>query len=193
MDQLKNIYRLLSFFLLSVLLLSHGTEAAEYKPCEPIGLKCEHLTDPLGVDAPYPRLMWRIDDNRQGAKQTAYRLVLAQDSMAVVQAGSLTWDTGKIEGGETLVKYAGERLKPLQRYFWKVIVWDKDGIAASSEVAVFETGMMGTQNWKGAWISDSHNIDHKPAPYFRKRVSSRKGGQICSCIHRSGRFVRVVA
>ena len=34
--------------------------------------------------------------------------------------------------------------------------------------------MMGAGNWQGCWISDHHDINHKPAPYFRKEFSVGK-------------------
>ena len=58
-----------------------GAQAAA--PCTPVGLRCEHLEAPLGIDAPAPRLGWRLDDSRSGALQRAYRVVVGRDSAAV--------------------------------------------------------------------------------------------------------------
>src|SRR5690606_34989867 len=63
---------------------------------------------------------------------------------------------------------------PWTRYFWKVAVWDGNNIVGHSDVAAFETGMMGTGSWKGSWISDQHDIHHRPAPYFRKEFHAKK-------------------
>jgi alpha-L-rhamnosidase len=41
----------------------------------PVGLKTDHLENPIGIDNPNPRLAWRIEDNREGARQFAYRLL----------------------------------------------------------------------------------------------------------------------
>jgi alpha-L-rhamnosidase len=40
-----------------------------------------------------------------------------------------------------------------------------------SVIASFEMGMMKMANWKGKWISDSEDVNLKPAPYFRKEFS----------------------
>jgi len=141
---------------------------------DPIQLKCEHLTDPMGIDTPNPRLTWRLEDDRQGALQTAYQIIVDTDSMAVVDNRGDIWDTGKQAKSDILISYLGKKLHPLTRYFWKVIAWDKDGKPNASKVAVFETGMMGISNWKGAWISDHHDIDYKEAPYFRKEFQVTK-------------------
>ncbi len=53
-------------------------------------------------------------------------------------------------------------------------VWDKDGKKATSDINSFETGMMGMENWQGAWIGDNRDINYKPAPYFRKTFDTQK-------------------
>ncbi|RZF59491.1 alpha-L-rhamnosidase [Sphingobacterium corticibacterium] len=141
---------------------------------KPVQLKCEYLTDPIGIDISNPRLTWKMEDSRQGAFQTAYQVIVDTDSMSVVDNLGTVWDTGKQAESDMLVSYAGERLRPLTRYFWKVIVWDRDGKAKPSEVAVFEMGMMGVAHWKGAWISDHHDIHQREAPYFRKEFMVKK-------------------
>ena len=149
-----------------------GAQAAA--PCTPVGLRCEHLETPLGIDAPAPRLGWRLDDSRSGALQRAYRVVVGRDSAAVAAGCGDVWDSGRTDSDGMLVRYAGPKLDPFTRYYWAVTVWDKDYARSSSGVAAFETGMMGAGNWQGCWISDHHDINHKPAPYFRKEFSVGK-------------------
>lgn len=142
---------------------------------EPVQLKCEHLVNPLGIDTPRPRLMWRMDDTRQDALQSAYQILVDTDSIALVADRSAkVWNSGKQEQSAMLVSYDGEKLLPQTRYFWKVIVWDKDGKPNASAVAAFETGMLGQAGWKGTWISDGHDINRKEAPYFRKEFHIKK-------------------
>ncbi|MGC9353228.1 MAG: family 78 glycoside hydrolase catalytic domain, partial [Mariniphaga sp.] len=43
-----------------------------------------------------------------------------------------------------------------------------------SETAFFETGMMYQTSWKGKWITDTHDYNVKPAPWFRKEFSTNK-------------------
>jgi len=165
-------------FLLSVILffsLSFSfCFAREKEICFPDRLRCEHLENPLGIDAASPRLSWMMVDSRTGAKQTAYRLIVDTDSLEVVRDRGRSWDTGKTTGEAALLTYSGERLQPFTRYFWKVIVWDKDGVQSGSAVSSFETGMMNVKNWKGAWISDGKDINYQPAPYFRKQFEMQK-------------------
>lgn len=142
--------------------------------CEPIKLKCEHLSNPLGIDIQNPRLTWMLKDDRQGAMQTAYQLFVGTDSIAVDNNKGEVWDTGKQSNGDIIVSYSGKELNPLTKYFWKVKIWDKDGKPTTSKIVAFETGMMGRYNWKGTWISDHHDIHHKEAPYFRKAFEVKK-------------------
>jgi len=37
---------------------------------QPVALRCEYLTDPLGVDVLQPGLSWRIASDRRGVRQT---------------------------------------------------------------------------------------------------------------------------
>lgn len=163
-------------FLLALLSLGSQfyIQAKESILCKPIQLKCEHLINPIGIDQQSPRLSWMLEDKRQGALQTAYQVLVGTDSLAVVNGQGQQWDSGKQAAEDILIRYKGEPLQPFTRYYWKVIVWDKDNKQGDSEVVAFETGMRGENNWKGTWISDNKDIHQLPAPYFRKEFSSNK-------------------
>ncbi|GBU07325.1 alpha-rhamnosidase [Bacteroidales bacterium] len=141
--------------------------------CYPENLSCEYLTNPLGMDSPNPRLSWMIKDGRQGSLQTAYRIVVGSDSIQVLNGKADCWDSQKINSDRILTSYEGKKLSPFTPYYWKVMVWDKDGEMSSSKISSFETGMMGMHNWQGTWISDGQDINHKPAPYFRKTFDTK--------------------
>ena len=160
------------YVLVLLLLMSSLSFAAA--PCTPVGLQCEHLINPLGLDTPAPRLSWRLDDTRKGAKQTAYQLSIGTDSAEVGQGKGNVWQLGKVASDVQLVTYAGKALQPFTKYYWRVEVWDKDGKPSASSVASFETGLMNSKNWQGAWISDVSDVDLKPAPYFRKAFTTSR-------------------
>jgi len=128
----------------------------------------------LGIDATQPRLSWRLEDQRNGAVQQAYQILLGQDSLALLKETKNSWDSGKQLSSSMLVPYNGAQLKPQTTYFWKVKVWDKDGISTSSKIASFETGMMGMDLWKGKWISDNKDIHARETPYFRTEFKINK-------------------
>lgn len=65
--------------LMTMLCVSSMLYAQKQKECLPIELNCEHLVNPLGVDKSNPRLSWRLADKRQGAKQSAYQILVSTD------------------------------------------------------------------------------------------------------------------
>lgn len=159
-------------YLILLLLLQFTIMASAPSP-KLTDLQCEHLVKPLGIDAVAPRLSWKMQDNRNGAKQTAYRVTVSTDSVALLNNKNLLWDSGKEASSTTLINYGGKALQAFTKYYWRVEAWGNDGksIAALSS---FETGMLKMENWKGTWISDGNDMHIKPAPYFRKEFSTGK-------------------
>ncbi|HEV7333874.1 MAG TPA: glycoside hydrolase family 78 protein [Flavisolibacter sp.] len=139
------------------------------------GLQCEHLINPLGIDAQNPRFTWKLTTTEQGINQGAYRLYVGPDSMGVATGKSVQWESGKINATYNLATYSGKSLSPYTKYYWRVELWDQNKKAlGSSGIASFETGLLEKKNWKGSWISDDHSIRVKPAPYFRKIFETGK-------------------
>ncbi|WP_242696488.1 glycoside hydrolase family 78 protein [Longitalea luteola] len=139
------------------------------QPCIPTNLQCEYINNPLGIDAEQPRISWQLKDSRNGAVQTGYQLIVGTDSLAVSQGLGNSWQSGQVSSAAQLVTYQGQPLQPFTKYYYTVQVWDKDKQPSPlAAVCHFETGMMHSKNWKGAWISDSRDVNIKPAPYFRK-------------------------
>ena len=162
---------LFSFFC--IVLVTHGY-SQNGSLCEAENLRCDYLANPIGIDNPNPRLSWLLNDSRNGAKQTAYRIRVGTDSIEVAAGKGSVWDSNKQLSDAMRVVYNGQELKPFTRYFWRVEVWDKDNVQSMSSLSSFETGMMNISNWKGAWISDRNDINYRPAPYFRKKFTADK-------------------
>lgn len=126
-----------------------------YEPvlaADPTGLRCEGTVNPLGIDTDAPRFSWRMDDARQGARQTAYHLVVGRTPQP---ARAPVWSTGRVDSDESVgVRYAGAPLRPMTRYYWTVRIWDQDGEPTGwAEPVWFETGLMAPENWAGEWIA----------------------------------------
>src|SRR5512140_3068818 len=62
----------------------------------PAHLRCEYLENPLGIDRTAPRLSWWVVDDRRGAKQTAYQIVVASEAELLKADKGDLWDTGKV-------------------------------------------------------------------------------------------------
>lgn len=149
-----------------MLMLSPAVWAAP--TTQPDNLKVNHLASPLGVDDAAPRLEWRTE----GMEQSAYEITVGTDSAAVASGKGSAWQSGRVASGERMAVYGGEKLRPTTVYFWRVSVSDGKGNTANSDVARFETGLMG--RWHGAWISDGYDKNHRAAPYFRKTFDASK-------------------
>lgn len=166
-----------SRFLRTVLLLTFlGFMANAYaQPFAATALKTEYLINPIGLDNPNPRFTWQMADTRTGAKQTAFRLMLGTDSLALAQGKVNTWTTGWLQTNAQLKSYSGPQLKPFTKYYWRVDIADQhQKKSGAAKIASFEMGMMNPKNWQGAWIADNEQIKLKPAPYFRKVFETKK-------------------
>ena len=146
--------------------------------CKATGLVCEFLKDPLGLETTTPRLSWRIDDPRTGARQSAYRLVAASSAEKLAAEKYDLWDTGRVASSDTLdIAYAGKRLRSRSSAFWRVMVWDKDGApSAWSDTARFEIGLFGKGDIVAKWIGAKKPCTKgcEPVPMFRKAFTLAK-------------------
>ena len=135
-------------------------------------LVCEYRANPLGIDVVAPRLAWQMQSDRQGARQTAYRILAATD-LSTLRAGNADlWDSGKIETDQSIhIPYAGQRLSSRQRVYWQVTVWDETGQPNDSDPAWFEMGLLERRDWKGEWIGAALTGGPRstiPAPFLRR-------------------------
>lgn len=166
----------LSLLVLQALLLSLVNHIGlSQSPMVAADLRTEFIENPIGIDEIHPRLLWRLEDKRVGARQTAYRILVDTDSSQLLTATANVWDSDWVKSSKSLVTYQGKNLEPFTKYFWIVKVMDQNGKeSAQSKVASFETGLIDSKNWKGAWIADVHDVDLKPAPYFRKEFEAKR-------------------
>lgn len=127
----------------------------------PACLTCEHLHDPLGIDATRPRLSWTIQSDRHGEVQTAYQVLVASTEELLASNKGDLWDSGKVASDQSvLVPYAGKALASETRCYWKVRVWDRDTQpSAWSENALWTMGLLDESDWKGKWIANRAKLD----------------------------------
>jgi len=152
-------------------------------------LRCEHLVNPLGVDAAKPRLSWNLVSqikSARGEKQSHYHILVASSPEKLATNTGDLWDTGKVKSDKTgQIDYEGKPLQSDTRYFWKVKVWDqnKDPSPFSSP-ATWQTGLYEPSDWEGKWIGDltqkkipqdSNTTQAQPSPRFRKSFDLGKG------------------
>jgi alpha-L-rhamnosidase len=140
----------------------------------PRQLRTEYQVDPLGLDETEPRFAWLIDDDRPGARQAAYQILVASRlDLLDADSGDL-WDSGQVRSDSTVhVVYGGAPLGSFAASVWKVRTWDADGASSPwSDPARFELGPLTTADWAGATFIRSALVGNfqtsAPAPYLRR-------------------------
>ncbi|WP_423127745.1 alpha-L-rhamnosidase [Gaoshiqia sp. Z1-71] len=142
----------------------------------PTELKADYTVNPLGIDNPAPLLSWRLNDERMGARQTAFQVLVASSPGLLSDDQADLWNSGKQESPVSRIPYQGLSLQSCKRYYWTVKVWDHEGNASSfSEPGTFETAYLDPSEWKGQWITNTDDTASQPAPYFRKEIRTRSG------------------
>jgi len=146
---------------LAIILVSVGVTtilmAAAESPLAPGGLRCEFLTQPLGLDVAEPRLSWVLqssDAAARGEAQTGYRILVASTAARLARDEGDLWDSGRAESDRSIhVVYAGKPLASHARCHWKVRTWDQDGRASAwSPAALWTMGILRPEEWRAKWI-----------------------------------------
>lgn len=124
----------------------------------PGSLRCEGIVNPLGVDAPAPRLGWlpqATDPAARGLRQSAWQILVASSQELLAQNRGDLWDSGKVASDDAIAAaYAGSPLSSSRRLFWKIRIWDQAGEpSAWSPPAMWIMGILADEDWHAAkWI-----------------------------------------
>ena len=163
------------------LAMPEGLLAADLKPAK---LTCEYMLNPLGIGMSNPRLSWTLTAPGRNERQTAFELIVSDNTRDIAAGKGNVWQTGKVASGQSLhVMYAGAPLAAFTRYYWRVRVYDGNGEASGwSAPAWFETAMLSPADWKGRWIGDgsaplTNGADfyrEQSMPLFRKAFTTAK-------------------
>ncbi len=119
-------------------------------------LTCNHREQPLGIESTAPLLGWQIKSSDRSVKQSAYRIIVAEQPDELEKENGPVWDSGRTDSEQSVnVVYKGKKLEPGNRYFWKVKIWDQNGRESPwSQTARWQTGLFSKSDWQGArWIS----------------------------------------
>lgn len=162
---MKNIRTLKGSILLLMLLCFTGFVKAKN-----LSLRCEYMQTPLCIDLPAPRLMWEITSSQQDVSPYAFQVWVASSPEKLEDGEADLWDSGKQVSDSQIIPYAGKPLSAHTRYWWKVRVWDRKKLIATG-TSWFETAKMHPNDWQASWITDAHDKEHEPSPYFRKEFA----------------------
>jgi alpha-L-rhamnosidase len=150
-----------------------------------LNLRCEYRTNPQGIENPAPRLSWELQSSHRGVTQSAWRILVSEDSLDLVAGNGTRWDSKKQYADRSIgTAYAGPALAPARTYYWRVMVWDsrRQDSSSWSPIASWQTGLFTAADWKGAqWIGfskfpDSLSSQHRrdTLPLFRKTFTISK-------------------
>jgi len=133
-------------------------------------LRVQDLKEPLGIESRKPVFGYLLESEENNQYQSAFHILVASSpDILKGNAGDL-WDSGKQDRRENYaISYAGEEMKSRQIAYWKVKVWDKNGIESEwSNPSFFEMGLLNDTDWKGVWIGqgDSYSGNKAVAPMF---------------------------
>ncbi|MEI9955938.1 MAG: family 78 glycoside hydrolase catalytic domain [Ferruginibacter sp.] len=116
-------------------------------------LRCEMLTNPLGIDATQPRFSWQLQSNQRNVTQTSYQIIISSSEQKLKADNGDVWNSGTINDNKSLlINYNGKALQAAAKYFWKVKVLTNKGEATINETAFFSTGLLNAVDWKAKWI-----------------------------------------
>lgn len=143
--------RLLGYLFFSTMLAQGFSQKLSVR-----NLRCEYRDNPLGIDVAKPAFSWELLSVQQGVTQTAYRVLVADDSSVLQKDAGNIWDSKKVLSPASIqVICKGKGLQPSMKYYWKVMVWDNKGNASDwSKIAAWQMGLLSVKDWKGAkWIA----------------------------------------
>ncbi len=151
--------------LLVVLIVSPVIVSAGIAPAD---LRCEYLTNPLGIDRMHPQFSWELSGSERGLRQGSYQILVASRKDRLTEQRADLWNSGKVDSDASVyISYPGKALQSNSTYYWKVRVWDgEDNASEWSDVATFHTGMLQRKDWAARWITP-HDPDIS-SPLLRK-------------------------
>lgn len=144
-----------------------GRAADGQSEVQVVSLQTEAKKNPLGIDARFPHLSWKLIAARRDVRQTAYQIRVTENEPGATHRTHSVFDSGKVRSRDSIdVAYAGSPLQSRHRYVWQVRVWDDDDRpSAWSEAAWWEMGLLSPSDWTAQWIDPgSPEEPTKPGP-----------------------------
>jgi alpha-L-rhamnosidase len=169
----------------------------------PVKLRCNYLVNPIGIGNSNPNFSWQMTNTENNWLQSGYQVIVSTNPDLLTEEKCNVWNSGKIKGSESVcIPYQGHANESQKRYYWKVKVWDKNGIASQwSDAAFWETGILNPNEWSAKWIfntnsnsqsdkdairwiwlgdQDATNVPSKTKAWFRLKINLDKVPLIAS-------------
>jgi alpha-L-rhamnosidase len=160
------------------------------------GLRCEYLSNPLGIDVERPRLSWLLNPAPNVRSQSAYRVLVASTPAILQKDQGDLWDSGRVVSRQsTWVEYGGKKLLSGQQAYWKVRVWSDSGAASPwSAQANWSMGLLQSSDWHAKWIGEKRpeavaEGTPLPFPWLRKTFTlARKPARAVAYVNSLGYY-----
>ena len=123
-------------------------------------IKCQNLSDPVGIGDQKPTFSWIVKSDEQNERQTAYQVIVADNQQDINKNEGNVWDSGKINSGKSNgIIYDGKVLISSHKYYWKVRIWSRGGKSEYSSASTFTTAILHENEWQAKWIGEGLSID----------------------------------
>ncbi len=148
------------------------TNCAQKSLITPTALLCESRINPTGIATTLPQFSWKNRASVNNSIQSAYQILVASAPGRLKEGTADLWNTGKIAGSNSVwVSYEGQVLQSRSVAYWKIKVWDQNGVPSEwSEMQNFSVGLLNANDWKGKYIGMDSAKAALASPLLRKTV-----------------------
>ena len=116
-----NFTLILCISVITLLVAAFGQSSVEIQK-----ITTEFLETPTGISISQPRFGWTLSSEQNGAKQSAYQIIISNENEEV-------WNSEKVKSDQSqLIKYEGTKLKSATLYRFTIDVWDQNNQLSSS-------------------------------------------------------------
>lgn len=147
-------------------------------------LRCEGMTNPIGISIKNPRLTWSVKSDKRAVTQEWFKVTVMEEKPNGKR--ELIYDTGDMKSSNTFVNLPEIFTKSGTRYVWTVEITDNyaEKCCAKDE-AWFETGLLYETDWKAKWVEPKqhpvYKDSHTPGPDEPKQSKLLEEEKLFSC------------
>jgi alpha-L-rhamnosidase len=114
-------------------------------------LRCDYRESGAVLDDAEPVFGWAVSELAEGGEVAAFQVLVASEPSGLRPGRADCWDSGRVEGGSSEVRYAGRTLLPGKEYWWTVRLWAAREESPFAAPACFELALAAAE-WSGPWL-----------------------------------------
>lgn len=137
-------------------------------------LRCESMTNPVGISVKTPRLTWNMDSDKRAVQQESFCITVWKE---IYRNGTAEkeeiFSSGKVISGENSFLFPEGLTESRVRYFWNVEVTDNYGEKSKASGDVwFEMGLLDVSDWSAKWVEPEQHPAVKESISVEEYISS---------------------